>query len=241
MKYTFFVYNFHLRASGSPDLFITQNHFSAKTITLTIREAYNAWADQYDTNQNRTRDLEGAALRETLQNIPFKSCLEIGCGTGKNTVWLAQKAAHVTAVDLSEEMLVRAKAKVSDAHVAFKKADILQNWSFIEHAYDLVTFSLVLEHIEYLAPIFKKAADALQPGGYLYLGEVHPFKQYTGSKARFDTSEGQQVVTCYNHHLSDFVQAGKESNLTLVDVKEYFDENDRTTIPRIIVMMFRKT
>jgi len=72
---------------------------------MNTRQAYNTWASQYDTNENKTRDVEAKALREILANIPFENCLEIGCGTGKNTEWLIQKAEHITAVDLSDEML----------------------------------------------------------------------------------------------------------------------------------------
>jgi ubiquinone/menaquinone biosynthesis C-methylase UbiE len=50
---------------------------------MNIKEAYNHWAKQYDTNLNKTRDLEAVALRESLANISFQTCLEIGCGTGK--------------------------------------------------------------------------------------------------------------------------------------------------------------
>ncbi|MEJ7678641.1 MAG: methyltransferase domain-containing protein [Segetibacter sp.] len=67
---------------------------------MDTRQAYNTWASQYDTNDNKTRDLEGQALRSSLADISFNSCLEIGCGTGKNTEWLIQKAKQVTAIDL---------------------------------------------------------------------------------------------------------------------------------------------
>ena len=75
-------------------------------------QAYNSWASQYDTNENKTRDLEAKALRNVLSTISFATVLEIGCGTGKNTEWLLQKEAQVTAVDLSEEMLSKAKQKI---------------------------------------------------------------------------------------------------------------------------------
>ena len=63
---------------------------------MNTQEAYNNWASQYDTNINKTRDLEGKALRTVLSGISFESCLEIGCGTGKNTVWFAEKAGQIT-------------------------------------------------------------------------------------------------------------------------------------------------
>lgn len=205
---------------------------------MDIRTAYNSWADQYDTNRNRTRDLEAQALRETLSEIAFGSCLEIGCGTGKNTVWLKEKATTLTAVDLSDQMLEKAKQKVQSPNVSFVQADITQDWLFAQQLYQLVTFSLVLEHIEHLEPIFKKAAAALEPGGYLYIGELHPFKQYSGTKARFDTPEGRQEVACFNHNLSDFYNAATANGLQLVDMNEYFDDDGG--VPRILSMCFQK-
>lgn len=207
---------------------------------MNVKDAYNQWAEQYDTNQNKTRDLEGFALRKELAGISFENCLEIGCGTGKNTAWLVQKAKHITAADLSEEMLAKAKTKIISNKVTFRQADITKAWNFGREAYDLVTFSLVLEHIENLEPIFAETYQALRSGGYVYIGELHPFKQYSGSKARFDTEEGRQIVTCFNHHVSDFTQAAQTQGFQLVSVNEYFDENDKTSIPHILAILLKK-
>ncbi|ARS34019.1 class I SAM-dependent methyltransferase [Pontibacter actiniarum] len=207
---------------------------------MSIQQAYNSWASQYDTNKNRTRDLEAVALRATLAGIGFESCLEVGCGTGKNTEWLVRKAQHVTGVDLSEEMLERAKKKVNSNKATFVQADITQGWSFATQPYDLVSFSLVLEHIADLEHIFRKTAAVLRHGGHVYIGELHPFKQYSGTKARFDTEQGRQEVACYTHHVSDFVQAAKQHGLKLIDLNEYFDDNDRTSIPRILTLLLQR-
>jgi ubiquinone/menaquinone biosynthesis C-methylase UbiE len=207
---------------------------------MNVQQAYNIWADQYDTNQNKTRDLEGMALREILQNISFENCLEIGCGTGKNTEWFITKTEAVTSVDLSEEMLLKAKAKIVSDKVKFIQADITKEWDFATQKYDLVSFSLVLEHIENLEEIFQKIAKVTHVGSHVYVGELHPFKQYAGTKARFETAEGLQIVTCFNHNISDFTQAAKQYGFEIVGVNEFFDDNDRTNIPRILTLLFRK-
>ncbi|EJF10486.1 bifunctional 2-polyprenyl-6-hydroxyphenol methylase/3-demethylubiquinol 3-O-methyltransferase UbiG [Pontibacter sp. BAB1700] len=207
---------------------------------MNVEQAYNSWAAQYDTNKNRTRDLEAVGLRATLADVLFEACLEIGCGTGKNTEWLVRKAMHVTAVDLSSEMLERARKKVSSNKVVFQQADITQPWQFATQVYDLVTFSLVLEHILKLDFIFEQTAAALKPGGYVYIGELHPFKQYTGTRARFGTDEGRQEVACYTHHISEFTQIAKKHGLKLIDLNEYFDDGDRTGIPRILTLLLQK-
>ena len=207
---------------------------------MNTEQAYNQWAAQYDTNINRTRDLEATALRQLLKNIPFETCLEIGCGTSKNTEWLVTKAQQITSADLSAEMLVKAKEKISSDKVNFIQADINEPGTFGHSNYDLVSFSLVLEHISGLDHIFKETAAALKPGGHVYIGELHPFKQYTGSKARFETAEGTQVVPCFNHHITDFTKAAEKFGLTLLTINEHFDDNDRNQIPRILTLIFKK-
>ncbi len=207
---------------------------------MNTQQAYNTWASQYDTNLNKTRDLEAIAIRSNLASINFQHCFEIGCGTGKNTVWFAEKAKHVTAVDLSEEMLVKAKEKVSTENVEFIQADITKEWTFRNGSYDLVSFSLVLEHIDDLDHIFKEMAASLNSGGYVYIGELHPFKQYNGSKARFETETGTQVVQCFNHHLSDFLLPAKKYGLSIVEINEYFDDDNRDEIPRILTILLKK-
>jgi len=203
-----------------------------------VSSAYNQWAEIYDSNKNRTRDLEAISLRTLLAGRQFQRCLEIGCGTGKNTEWLLTIAEQITAVDLSEGMLTKAREKINSQKVAFIQADITQDWQFAKGPYDLATFSLVLEHIENLDSIFAKLKEVMQPNGYVYVGELHPFKQYTGTKARFETAAGQQVVTCFNHHVSEFYVAAKAQGFELAELKEWFDEDNRE-IPRILSLLFK--
>lgn len=47
--------------------------------------SYDLWAKQYDTNQNKIRDMEGLSLRKILQELDFCNCPGISCGSGKNT------------------------------------------------------------------------------------------------------------------------------------------------------------
>lgn len=204
---------------------------------MNVQEAYDQWAEQYDSCGNPTRDLEGVAIREVLNGILVGRCLEIGCGTGKNTQWLATISSHVTAVDLSAEMLQRAKEKLNGSAVEFVQADITGDWNFGTEPFDLVTFSLVLEHIKNLNHIFHKVKQYTHPGSLVYVGELHPFKQYTGTKARFDTPQGVQVVNCFNHHISDFTSAAISQGFRILDLKEYFDPQPETCIPRIMALL----
>src|SRR5262249_6116840 len=147
----------------------------------------------------------------------------------------------LTGVDLSSEMIAKAREKINSSRVNFIRADINGDWYFKDQLYDLVSFSLVLEHIQNLGHVFEQVANLLKPGGYVYMGELHPYKQYAGSKARFETEKGLHVLPCFNHHLSDFIQIPKFFGLNLVDMNEYFDEDDRTGLPRILSVLLKKS
>lgn len=206
-----------------------------------VREAYNEWAAIYDTNSNRTRDLEGIALRETLDALVFHHCLEIGCGTGKNTEWLVQRVESLLSIDMSEQMLDRAKDRIRSEKVRFLQADVTDDWDFTQdEEFDSVVFSLVLEHIEDLERIFENLGKVVKDNGYVYVGELHPFKQYIGTRAGFDTKHGPRTVPCFNHHVSDFTGSAGKYGFEIIALKEYFDGDDRETVPRILTLLFRK-
>lgn len=207
---------------------------------MDISNAYNSWAAQYDTNDNKTRDLEALTLKKLLSGKTFKHCLEVGCGTGKNTEWLLTICDQITSIDVSQGMLEIAKNKIKSTKVNFTKADITKDWTFAKTTYDLVTFSLMLEHIEDLHAVFHKVSKVTATGSQVYIGELHPFKQYAGSKARFETETGTQVLTCFNHHVTDFIQAANASGFQLLQLNEQFDDADRTQIPRILNLLFEK-
>ena len=70
-------------------------------------------------------------LIETLVKKSIKSCkaLDIGCGTGDNSIWLAQKQFQVTGTDISEIAIEKAKEKAlnSDVKCTFFVVDFFKN------------------------------------------------------------------------------------------------------------------
>lgn len=202
--------------------------------------AYNEWSATYDSVENKTRDLEAKALREMISG-ENADVLEIGCGTGKNTEFLRTVAKHLIGADFSEEMLEIAKTKIVSETVEFRRMDLRENWDFADESFDLITCSLALEHIENLDFVFAEAARVLRENGKFYFGELHPFKQYQGSKARFETGEGVFELECFVHNVSEYFAAAKKNDLSCVEIKEWFDDESETNIPRLLTMIFEKT
>ncbi|MEZ5056068.1 MAG: class I SAM-dependent methyltransferase [Saprospiraceae bacterium] len=207
---------------------------------MSIQKSYNEWSAIYDGNENKTRDLDQMITRRELDPINFTRVLETGCGTGKNTLYLVNRSADVTALDFSEGMLAMAKAKKELSGVNFLQRDLLKDWEVGENQFDLVTCNLVLEHIEDLNPFFKKANKAMVSGGHLFISELHPFRQYKGSKAKYGSGEEEKELEVYIHHTSDFIYSALNNNFTLISLKEWFDENPSKPEPRLITFLFKK-
>jgi malonyl-CoA O-methyltransferase len=207
---------------------------------MEIQNAYNEWSETYDSDENLTRDLDQQVTRNALGNLHFDSILEIGCGTGKNTVFFATIGNHVHAVDFSKGMIEKAKEKVQARNVRFSMLDITQPWDFEDGSFDLIVCNLVLEHIQKLSPVFDEAARTLRPMGMFFINELHPFKQYDGKKARFFRDEEKIEVEAFLHHVSDFFGAAKNSGLSLENLNEYWHESDQNKLPRILSLTFQR-
>src|SRR5687768_3604663 len=103
---------------------------------MTIQDAYTDWSATYDSDRNLTRDLDQHVARQQLAQLRCKSILELGCGTGKNTPLLASIGEHVQALDFSEGMIEKARAKVTAPNVTFDIADITKRWPCQDQSFD---------------------------------------------------------------------------------------------------------
>jgi ubiquinone/menaquinone biosynthesis C-methylase UbiE len=205
---------------------------------MSTSDSYDAWAGSYDSMGNKTRDLEAEVLRSTFLNPHYGNILELGCGTGKNTGWLSEKADYVMALDFSTQMIAQAKKKITAPNVDFIQTDITQPWPVKPGWANLITCSLVMEHIEDLEFLFEQADKVLKRRGKFYICELHPWKQYSGSQARFETEDGVHKPMAFTHHISDFLDAAHKHDFSLLDLREYFDDRSKDNFPRLISFVF---
>ena len=207
---------------------------------MDIEKAYNSWAKIYDTNHNITRDLDKRSTIETLSKYAFKHVLELGCGTGKNTIWLADRAERIIGLDFSQEMLNIAKVKITNLNVTFQKTDLNKEWDIEDEFADLITSSLTLEHIEDLNHIFRQSNQKLSRNGLFFISEIHPFKQYMGSGAKYETETKSEKLKVFTHNITDYTSSAKSNGFELIEIKEWFDEKSDFTVPRLISFLFKK-
>jgi ubiquinone/menaquinone biosynthesis C-methylase UbiE len=216
-----------------------------------ISAAYDRWAASYDIDNNATRDLDAIVLREAGPNVAGRDVLELGCGTGKNTAWLVERARSVTAIDFSAGMLDVARRRVESERVRFDRADIRNAWPIEAASVDVVLLNLVLEHVADVAHVFREAARVLRSDGELYVCELHPYRQLRGGQAHFtDSARGETVyVPAFVHTISEFVNASVDAGLEVLRLGEWCDrhrspgvacqqDSEGACVPRLITMSF---
>src|SRR5512140_121761 len=88
-----------------------------------VESLYDNWSESYDADPNRTRDLAYRVLRGAGLELAGRDVLELGCGTGGNTAWLAERARSVLALDFSQGMMAVARERIAPRHGRDMAAD----------------------------------------------------------------------------------------------------------------------
>ncbi|MEJ2216185.1 MAG: class I SAM-dependent methyltransferase [Gemmatimonadota bacterium] len=205
-----------------------------------VADLYDRWSCSYDDDANKTRDLASSVLRR-MPAFDGRDVLELGCGTGLNTEWLAARARRVVGVDFSEGMLRQAERRVDVANASFLRHDLSAALPFDAGSWDVVVFALVLEHMASVEGPIAEAARVLRPDGTLVVCEYHPCRQLAGGQARFrpDATAGEVRIPAYVHLVSDYVDAAVSSGLRLSRMEEpaHPDDGPEST-PRVVLLSF---
>lgn len=113
-------------------------------------------------------------VAERLAGLDPCRVLDMGCGQGRNAIWLAGQGHQVSAVDVSDLAIEQAEemAAAAGVGVGFSVVD-LAVWEPPEAAFDLVLLSYMQAPPSMRVGLHRKAARALGPGGMVFLIAHH--------------------------------------------------------------------
>ena len=117
---------------------------------------------------------EWPTLRALLPDVRGKRLLDLGCGFGWIARWaMTQGAESVLGVDLSENMLARARAQTADPAVRYLRAD-LESLELPHESFDVAYSSLALHYVEDFARLVGTVSGALVTHGHFVFSIEHP-------------------------------------------------------------------
>lgn len=137
---------------------------------------YQANPDPWSFETSPYEHAKYAATVAALPNQRYQSALELGCSIGVLTLRLAERCERLLSLDVSEQALARAAARLAaHPHVQFARRFLPDE--FPEGRYDLIVLSEVGYYFSHadLARLRAKIAAALEPGGHLLLVHWTPF------------------------------------------------------------------
>ncbi len=147
-------------------------------------EVQQHWEDRYAERERIWSGRVNAHLAEIAAPLTPGRALDLGCGEGGDSLWLAEHGWQVLGVDISETALGRASAEASARGLTERVRFVQTNLSetFPEGTFDLVSaqFLQSLVHLD-RERIFSAATAAIAPGGVLIIvdhGAAPPWAQH---------------------------------------------------------------
>ena len=141
--------------------------------TAHTQRRYDLWASIYDYAEWPAERLLFRAWREHLwAPVQGPEVLEVGVGTGKNMSYYPDDA-HVTAIDLSPNMVARARRRaqqVPGKDITVREMDV-QALDFPEASFDEVVATMVFCSVPDPVLGLREALRVTKPGGHLRLLE----------------------------------------------------------------------
>lgn len=176
----------------------------------TTREFWNSRAESFPRYETGADTYEGRMLQLARDNgVDFrgKTVLDVGCGSGMYTIRLAQEAASVTAVDISDEML-RILMQDAAAQGLANIRPVLSDWEHfaLEERFQIVFASMTpalsddaareklqhyaLEQVVFMGFTERKTSDVMA-GLYTHYGITPP--QFADAPDMRAWLEGQRI------------------------------------------------
>jgi len=168
-------------------------------------------------------ELEEPEVDRALGDVKDLEVLDVGAGTGRHAVRVAQRGARVTAVDFSEEMLARARQKAGADRVRWLVHDVALPLPFEARSFDRVLSALVLEHIPVgdLASFFRDLGRVARDDGLIVVTAMHPAMFLKGVSANFRDDSGEVRPRSYVATLSDYVMGAIQAGLVIDALTEH--------------------
>ncbi|MCW2780761.1 MAG: putative reductase [Marmoricola sp.] len=136
-----------------------------------------SWDERYREKPLLWSGRPNAVLTQEVTELAPGRALDVGCGEGADSIWLAQRGWQVVGVDVSQVALERAADHAAKAGTAalitWQQRDLLA-WEPPSSTFDLVSAQFFHLMSINRSRVYGGLADAVAPGGTLLVVAHHP-------------------------------------------------------------------
>ncbi|MGD0800912.1 MAG: methyltransferase domain-containing protein [Terracidiphilus sp.] len=199
-----------------------------------ILQTFRDFSSHYDTKMRdnlsyqapeRLQDL----IRSEIGEAAKLEILDLGCGTGLSGVGLKERAARLTGIDLSPEMIEKAQDR--GIYDQLEVAEITAWLEQTQAQFDLIVACDCLVYFGDLQPVAVSASRRLKPGG------CFAFTTERGEKFPFHLSDSGR----YTHHTDHIRAIAAKAGLSVARLEEGFLRTERGVEVTGLLALLRKS
>tara|TARA_Y100000034_G_scaffold88576_1_gene106338 strand:- start:3532 stop:4221 length:690 start_codon:yes stop_codon:yes gene_type:complete len=203
---------------------------------ISVKKAYKIWSKNYDMVCNTAILCEGNKPINSLGKLKGKKILDLGCGTGRNSIKIARKGAKVIGIDFSKDMLKIAKNKAEKLNldIKFDEQNFLKKIKFKSKTFDGIICNLVFGHIKNTLPIIKEMKRVLKNNGIIVITDIHPFAWFLPLGKEYHNFFIPPKLKIkshgYKHYVFEMYKQFMKTELNLLDIEEFIVNKKLETI-----------
>lgn len=132
------------------------------------------WNNRYRESETVFGHEANQFLVEAVERLEGGTALDLGCGQGRNALWLAERGFVVTGLDLSPVAIDQARARASELGLdaTFESVDLL-SWEPDGQEWDLVVLAYIHLPEQMRRAVHAAAQRAVAPGGRIVVVAHH--------------------------------------------------------------------
>ncbi|MGI9665540.1 MAG: class I SAM-dependent methyltransferase [Acidimicrobiia bacterium] len=125
------------------------------------------WNDRYDGTELLWSAGPNQFLPPLVADLEPGSVLDVACGEGRNSIWLAERGWNVTAVDFSDVAIERGRTLAGDTDINWVVGDVT-TLDTADHVFDLVIVFYLHLGPQSFQDALTGALRAVAPGGSIF-------------------------------------------------------------------------
>ncbi|MFA5061743.1 MAG: class I SAM-dependent methyltransferase [Patescibacteria group bacterium] len=199
---------------------------SKKIKVLSSAEGYNLAADYYDEKEKYLNSFEQGKILPMLGDVTNKKVLDVGAGTGRLAVYLANRGAEVTALDISGKMLEMIKRK--HKKIVTKIGDA-ENLPFKDSSFDIAVAAFLIVHLKDPRRFFDEVYRVLKDDGIFVVTNINQT-----DPPLVKTKQGEIIIESF-YHRPEKIREILESLAFKIEKETFITQGDDVWINQIIV------